>query len=50
MAKSSAIERNKKRRKLVAKNAARRAALKEISRDRAAGVYSFKYGSIQVGV
>ena len=35
MAKSSAIERNKKRRKLVAKNAARRAALKEVARDRA---------------
>ena len=35
MAKRSAIERNKKRRKLVAKHAARRAALKEITRDRA---------------
>ena len=35
MAKSSAIERNKKRRKLVAKNSARRAALKEVARDRA---------------
>ena len=34
MAKRSAIERNKKRRKLVAKNAARRAAMKEVARNR----------------
>ena len=34
MAKRSAIERNKKRRKLVAKNATRRAAMKEVARNR----------------
>ena len=34
MAKRSAIERNKKRRKLVVKNAARRAAMKEVARNR----------------
>ena len=34
MAKRSAIERNKKRRRLVAKNAARRAAMKEVARNR----------------
>ena len=34
MAKRSAIERNKKRRKLVMKNAARRAAMKEVARNR----------------
>ena len=34
MAKRSAIERNNKRRKLVVKNAARRAAMKEVARNR----------------
>ena len=34
MAKRSAIERNEKRRKLVAKNATRRAAIKEVARNR----------------